>query len=73
MSKNDFWQKYYGGLEGATIIKFVGMNTDEMGGEGFPTFLVRFAGGDENEIEISQDPEGNGGGFIFGLPVPPSE
>jgi hypothetical protein len=39
-------------------------------GDGFPTFTIRFANGEVGQIEISQDPEGNGGGFVFGLPTP---
>lgn len=65
----DFWKNYYKSLEGATITKFAGMNDAEMG-DGFPAFMVRFADGTEGIIEISRDPEGNGGGFIFGLPTP---
>jgi hypothetical protein len=67
---NDFHKKYYKALEGATIQKFVEMRKDEFGGKPFPVFLVKFADGSVNEIEISQDEEGNGGGFVFGLPVP---
>jgi len=67
--KNEYWSTYYGSLKGATILSF-----DEMGdadfGDGFPVFTVRFANGETGKIEISQDPEGNGGGFIFGLPIP---
>lgn len=61
------YEKYYKSLEGATIEKFIGMAGDIFGGEPFPTYLVRFAGGEVGEIAISCDPEGNGGGFIFGL------
>jgi len=44
------------------------MKQDEDGfGDGFPAFTVLFKNGTVREIEISQDPEGNGGGFIFGL------
>jgi hypothetical protein len=69
--KNDFWSKYYGSLVGATVISFEGMNTeDEDYGDGFPEFKIRFADGQIGIISISQDPEGNGGGFIFGLEVP---
>lgn len=69
---NNFWRQYYASLEGAEIIKFVGMTQDEFNpyGDGFPTFLVKFANGKKGTIEISQDPEGNGGGFIFGLDIP---
>ena len=70
---NDYWTKYYKDLEGATILKFIGMNTDEDFGDGFPTYQVKFASGEVGEISISQDPEGNGGGFIFGLAQPEPE
>ena len=68
---NNVWQNYYSSLEGATIIRFNGMVADEFNpyGDGFPTFTVKFANGEIGIIEISQDPEGNGGGFIFGLPL----
>lgn len=48
-------------------MSYDGMDEDESGGDGFPTFTVRFADGSFDQIQISQDPEGNGGGFIFGL------
>jgi hypothetical protein len=66
----DYYTKYYKSLEGATILKFVEMRGEAEYADGFPVFLVRFANGLESEIEISRDPEGNGGGFIFGLPRP---
>lgn len=66
----EFWNKYYSSLEGATIVSFDGMQEDEWGGDAFPTFTVRFANGEVGGISISQDPEGNGGGFIFGLELP---
>jgi hypothetical protein len=65
-----FWASYYEALEGAKILKFVEMRGDEFGGSNFPVFLVKFLNGSIGEIEISQDEEGNGGGFIFGLPLP---
>ena len=71
--RKDFWHKYYGGLEGASILSFNGMNTEDNLGDGFPSFTVRLANGELITIEISQDPEGNGGGFIFGLSVPELE
>ena len=70
---NDYWTKYYKDLEGATILKFVGMNIDDDLSDGFPTYQVKFASGEVGEISISQDPEGNGGGFIFGLAHPEPE
>ena len=62
---NDFWKNYYSQLEGATITKFEGLADGE-----FPAFTVTLKSGRVAVIEISQDPEGNGGGFIFGLPTP---
>ena len=70
---NDYWTKYYKDLEGATILKFVGMTIDDDLGDGFPTYQVKFASGEVREISISQDEEGNGGGFIFGLAHPEPE
>ncbi len=68
--REKFWHDYYGQLDGAKIVRFLGMMTDEFGfGEGFPAFEVVTSAGEHLAIEISQDPEGNGGGFIFGLPV----
>lgn len=66
----DYFTKYYKGLEGATIVSFDGMEEDEWGGDAFPLFTVKFKSGDVGQISISQDPEGNGGGFIFGLATP---
>lgn len=54
---------YYSALNGATIIKFIG--TDE---DGFPMFLAKLSNGETVELVLSQDEEGNGGGFMFGLP-----
>lgn len=63
---NEFWEKYYSQLNGATIEKFLGMNQDEDSfGDGFPRFQLRLASGETWFMEVSQDPEGNGGGFLF--------
>ena len=63
------WNRgYYSALEGATIVEFLGTINDGDGGRGFPRFAVKFANGEMGTIEISQDEEAIGGGFIFGLP-----
>ena len=67
---SDFYKEYYGDLIGATILSFEGMRDDEFGGSPFPTFKIKFKNGEIGEIQISQDEEGNGGGFVFGLAVP---
>lgn len=66
----DFWTTYYGSFVGATIVSFDGMNTEDDLGDGFPTFTVKFKDGSVGTVEVSQDPEGNGGGFLFGLSTP---
>lgn len=64
-----FYQRYYKQLEGATIDKFIGM-AGENEYEQFPTFTVTLSNGQCVRIEVSRDPEGNGGGFLFGLLSP---
>jgi hypothetical protein len=67
----EFYKRYYSQLEGAKIIRFKGMIEDEYSEiTEFPRFSVRLANGKLINIEISQDEEGNGGGFIFGLNFP---
>jgi hypothetical protein len=71
LEANAFWDKYYRQLEGATVVQFVGVVPDELEEWiAFPTLVVRLKDGSICELQISQDPEGNGGGFIFGLPTP---
>jgi hypothetical protein len=62
-----FYDRYYKQLEGATITKFDGV-IEITDGEGFPAFQVTLANGQVIDLEVSSDPEGNGGGFLFGLP-----
>jgi len=58
---------YYSALNGAKIIRFIGTVSEEFG-TGFPQFLVKLSTGEIIEMEVSKDPEGNDGGFLFGLP-----
>lgn len=60
MSEKDWLKKYMKYLEGKKIVK-TGVNK-----EGFPFFTLD----DGSKIEVSRDPEGNGPGFLFGLPQP---
>lgn len=60
MTEDAYMKKYYKHLEGRKILK-TGLNK-----EGFPFFTLD----DGSRIEVSQDPEGNGPGFLFGLPEP---
>lgn len=70
--EKEWLQKYLAPLAGATILG-VGAKIDRE--EGYPqvwmTLKVSPAGSNEIfDLEISQDQEGNGPGFIFGLPFP---
>jgi hypothetical protein len=60
MAENTWLKKYVKHLEGKKILK-TGVNK-----EGFPFFILD----DGSEIEVSRDEEGNGPGFLFGLPSP---
>jgi len=67
---NKFYQAYYGQLEGVRIVKFLGMKSEEYCFNPFPTFLVEYPDGERLTIQVSQDEEGNGGGFLL-LPFEP--
>lgn len=58
---------YYKQLEGYTIDKFLGVTDEdeEYQTDGFPQFRLTKAGYETIIIEVSRDPEGNGGGFLF--------
>ena len=62
-------QKYYEQLVGAKIVKVESVIDDEMG---WPEVWTRIhaesATGEQIVLEISRDEEGNGPGFLFGLP-----
>ena len=64
IDSNNFYQFYYRQLIGCTITA-VGENA-----EGFPYIVAKRPCGEEFTCEISQDEEGNGPGFLFGLPNP---
>lgn len=66
----DFYTKYYSQLDGATINYYAGMLEDELIGKSFPQFRVTLVDGTQILLEVSSDEEGNGGGFLFGLPRP---
>ena len=51
---------YYKQLEGWTVKKFLGEDED-----GFPQFVFKRPNEKDLLIEVSQDPEGNSGGFLF--------
>lgn len=59
----DFFQRYYSALAGRRIVR-AGVKKED--GEEWPFFIL------DNgwRIEVSRDGEGNGPGFLFGLPDP---
>ena len=63
MNMND----YYAQLVGYRIEEFLGVVEEEAfpSGDGFPTFILRKKGASPLKVELSRDPEGNGGGFAF--------
>lgn len=63
MNNRGSYDDHYKQLEGFTIIKFLGMSEDK-DIDAFPQFLIT-NGKEELKIEVSRDPEGNGGGFLF--------
>ena len=61
-----YLDKYLAQLNGATILA-ASVRYDPDDRKLWPTFEVILADGTEANIEISQDAEGNGPGFVFGL------
>ena len=61
---------YYGFLNGATV-NGVSSVSDEYGD--IWTKITFEKDGERFEVEISADEEGNGPGFLFGLPLPSEE
>jgi len=57
---NDRMNEYYSQLEGYKIKKYLGEGDD-----GFPAFLLTAPHYKDIKIEVSRDPEGNDGGFLF--------
>ena len=74
-SQEQRWAEgYYGALVGLTVRK-VEIVCDEsaehygMPVEWWPTITLVADDGEEFVVEVSRDPEGNGAGFLFGLPT----
>lgn len=58
-------QAYYGQLVGFTITG-VSFEEDDYMSDDFPVLMARNAAtGEQVKITVSQDEEGNGGGFLF--------
>lgn len=65
MSRDGNFDDYYKQLEGYEITKYMGVMEDESGGRGFPRFFLTKRGRPSILLEVSTDPEGNEGGFLF--------
>ena len=63
----DFYTRYYTQLVGAKITGFELVQDEYDEHTMWPTYTAK-KGKDTFTIEVSQDPEGNGEGFLFGLP-----
>ena len=66
----DFWLRgYYSSLINCRVVGVkVNSQVDDYGQELWPVIVFEDASGEQFECEISRDPEGNGAGFLFGLP-----
>lgn len=73
IEEKQFLENYYAELIGATIEQCsITVENDGSMTSMWPTFIVKLANQETRIIEISQDPEGNAPGFIFGLSIPKS-
>ena len=68
-------RSYYGSLRGFKCVSVsVKMEDDGYGmPEPWPRLTFENARGERLVIEVSRDEEGNGPGFLFGLPLPQSK
>lgn len=62
----DFLKNYYSGIRGGRVVGIV-IDHDDYTGELWPVLMIE-VGGQTFKCELSRDPEGNGPGFMFGLP-----
>lgn len=72
MTAEQFYTAYYGQLAGATIDKVELVQDEYDSYTKWPTLHATLADGSKVKLEVSQDEEGNGAGFLFGLPMPTS-
>ena len=66
--RTEFYRRYYGVLVGYQVDS-VALAQDE-GGALWPTLTMTKQGSPDLEVEVSRDEEGNGPGFLLGLPRP---
>ena len=61
--------RYYGQLVGHRIVEVIA-EIDEFDGSVWPVLRTVDEVGNSHELSVSRDPEGNGPGFLHGLPHP---
>lgn len=61
-------EKYLKPLVGATIVEAGAAVSDDFGVQVWPRIVVQTKDGKRIELTVQQDPEGNGPGFVEGLP-----
>ena len=65
-----FYMNYYKPLIGAKIIDTTIKVEDDFGADQFWPQITVEKDGQQFVLEVSRDEEGNGPGFLFGLPTP---
>ena len=68
---NAEWLKRY--LAPLVNCRVISVEVKEIGGEAWPVINVVHIDGTDHQLTISRDEEGNGPGFIFGLPTPDTD
>jgi len=66
-----WYTSYFGQLIGATLVEFRMEKDEYQAGVWWPVYTVRMPDGHLREIWLSQDEEGNGPGWLDGMPLPP--
>lgn len=70
MTEKEWWNKYLTPMIGGEVIE-TGVRTERIGracDTHWPYFKVKAKNGEVFKVEVSRDGEGNGPGFLFGLP-----
>jgi hypothetical protein len=68
--KMEWMERYYAPLVGAKILGIKVVPDEFDAWEAWLQIEIEHADGTRSTLEVSKDEEGNGGGFLFGLPLP---
>jgi hypothetical protein len=69
-AKTEWLLSYYSELMGYTVTKISIQHDDEDMFDAWPQIKMTHPTKPDITIEVSRDQEGNGPGFLFGLPLP---